>query len=89
MLTSPVIRALKQQGKYTVHCLTKRQYAAIYQANPYVDKVHSFEKKISEVMEALQSDGYDFVVDLQKNLRSFKVRWMLQKPDASFPKNNK
>ena len=89
VLTSPVIRALKQQGKYRVHCLTKRRYAAIYQANPFVDKVHSFEEKISEVVKDLQNEGFDFVVDLQKNLRSFKIRWMLQKPDASFPKYNK
>ncbi len=88
VLTTPVIRALKEQGNYEVHCLVKKRYASIYRANPNVDRVHEFDGNLPETVDALQKEGFRFVVDLQKNLRSFRVRWMLQKPDASFNKLN-
>ncbi len=89
VLTSPVIRALKQQGSFEVHCLTKKQYAPIYQSNPNINKVYIFDNNLPKVIKLLQKEGYFFVVDLQKNMRSLRVKWMLQKPDASFPKLNK
>ncbi len=88
VLTTPVIRALKQQGGFEVHTLVKKQYAPIYRANSHVDKVHVFDKNLPGIIETLQKEGYYYVVDLQKNLRSWRIRWMLQKPDASFDKLN-
>ncbi|HEY9113981.1 MAG TPA: glycosyltransferase family 9 protein [Bacteroidales bacterium] len=89
VLTTPVVRALKQQSACELHILTKKQYAFIYQNNPNVDKVHFFEKETSEIIDSLKKENFDFVVDLQKNLRSIKVRRILGKPSASFPKLNK
>jgi ADP-heptose:LPS heptosyltransferase len=89
VLTTPVIRALKQQTGCELHVLTKKQFAFIYQNNPYVDNVHFFEKETTEIIENLKTENFDFVVDLQKNLRSLKVKRLLGKPTASFPKLNK
>ncbi|MCF6171402.1 MAG: glycosyltransferase family 9 protein [Bacteroidales bacterium] len=89
VLTTPVVRALKKQLDCQLHVLTKKQYAGIYQHNPHVDKVHYFEKELSEVYPDLKKQQFDFVVDLQKNLRSLKVRRALKQPSASFPKLNK
>jgi ADP-heptose:LPS heptosyltransferase len=69
--------------------LTKKQYAFIYQNNPNIDKVHYFENETSEIIESLKNENFDFLVDLQKNLRSLKVRRFLGKASASFPKLNK
>lgn len=89
VLTTPVIRALKQQIACELHVLTKKQYAFIYQNNAHIDKVHFFEKETSEIIDILKAENFDFVVDLQKNLRSLKVKRTLGKPSASFPKLNK
>jgi len=36
----------------------------------------------------LKDENFDFVVDLQKNLRSFKIKMALGRPNATFPKLN-
>ncbi len=89
MLTTPVIRALKKQLNCELHVLTKSQYKSILLNNPYIDKVHSFNEKVSEVVDMLKAEQFEFVVDLQKNLRSVKLRKALKKPGASFPKLNR
>ena len=68
--------------------LTKKQYATISENNPNVNVVHSFEKNVKEVIAELKKEKFDFVVDLQKNIRSHKVVKALKIPFASFPKLN-
>jgi len=89
VLTTPVVRALKSQLDCELHILTKKQYSGIYQNNPHVDKVYFFENELSEVLHELKKQQFDFVVDLQKNLRSLKIKRTLNCPSASFPKLNK
>jgi len=89
VLTTPIIRALKQQLECELHVLTKEKFSVITENNPFVDKVYKFEQKIKEVIPELKAENYDFVVDLQKNMRSIKLRRALGNPGASFPKLNK
>lgn len=89
VLTTPVIRAIKTQSDCELHVLTKKSYLSLFLSNPYVDTVHSFDKKLEEVIPALHRESFDFVVDLQKNLRSLRIKRALKKPAASFPKLNK
>lgn len=89
VLTTPVIRAIKNQLNCELHILTKAQYGDIFSANPYVDQVHSFKKNVNEVSHQLKSENFDFVVDLQKNLRSVKLRRKLKRPSSTFPKLNR
>ncbi len=88
VLTTPVIRSLKNQVDCELHAVTKKQNAALFLNNPYVDKVFSFEKELGEVLPQLKTENYEFVVDLQKNLRSDRIRKMVRVPSASFPKLN-
>jgi heptosyltransferase-2 len=44
---------------------------------------------MSEITGSLRKEQFDFVVDLQKNFRSIKLRRALKRPNASFPKLNK
>lgn len=88
VLTTPVVRAIKQQTDYELHVLTKKQYEGLYHANPNVDKVHSFRDHISECIADLKQHKFDFIVDLQKNLRSYKVKRELKTESFSFPKVN-
>ncbi len=88
VLTSPVVRAIKQQTDYELHVLTKKQYSGIYQANPHVDKVHSFSKYITECLADLKNEKFHIIVDLQKNLRSYQLKRELKVKSYTFPKVN-
>lgn len=89
VLTSPVIRCLAQQLPETeIYVLTRKPHKALYENNPYVSKVYAYDQKLSEVIDLLRNENYDFVVDLHKNIRSFRVRFALRKPTGSFPKLN-
>lgn len=88
VLTSPVLRCLKEQTGAEVHFLTKESFGGIVSNNPYVDKVITIRKKVSEVETVLQDGQYDFIADLHHNLRTMQVKKLLKKPSASFPKLN-
>ncbi len=88
VLTSPVLRCLKQQLGAEIHFLTKRAFAAVVEPNPYVDKVFTFEKEVTECLPDLKSAHYDWVIDLHHNLRSQRVKLALGRPAHSFDKLN-
>ena len=77
VLTTPVLRCLKQQTGAEIHFLTKRSFAGIVQSNPYVDKVIAIEKDIKEVARTLVQSKYDGIVDLHGNLRTLEVKGRL------------
>lgn len=89
VLTTPVVRCLKEQVKdIEIHYLTKSSFASLAASNPYIDKVYSMEKKLSEVMPLLKVENYDFILDLHHNLRTKQVILALKKPSDNFPKLN-
>jgi heptosyltransferase-2 len=88
VLTTPVMRVLKKQLGAEVHFLTKKSFRGILEANPNVDQVWVFEKKLGEVLPQLQAEKFDFVCDLHHNLRSLMVKLALRRPARSFDKLN-
>jgi len=89
VLTTPVVRCLKQQiPDAEIHYCTKKQYAEVLQANTYIDKIHYLEGSLNSLAKSLKKEKFDFVVDLHKSLRSVLLRSMLRRPSASFPKLN-
>lgn len=90
VLTTPVLRCLKNQleGDVEIHLLTKKQYSSILESNPIVSKVYAIEKSTNEIIEELKEEGYDYVVDLHKNLRSKRVIKKLKRLAFSFDKLN-
>lgn len=88
VLTTPVARCLKQQLGAEVHYLTKASFASILTPNPNIDRVYSFQKEITEVVQQLKAERYDWVIDLHHNLRSFRLKWALGRPARSFDKLN-
>jgi len=88
VLTTPVIRALKTQLNCELHVLTKEKYSTILSNNPNIDTVYTLRKSIKEVIPSLKEEKYDFIIDLQKNRRSYQIRKVLNKPVSSFPKLN-
>ena len=89
VLTTPVIRCLKEQlPEVKIHYLTKKQYIPILQSNPYITKIHLFKDNFQELIPKLKAEGFDHIIDLHKNLRSFYIRFKLERPATSFPKLN-
>ncbi len=88
VLTSPVLRCVKQQLGAEVHFLTKKKFAGLLYPNPYVDRVFSLGTSIGRVLAVLRRQHYDWVLDLQHNLRSGIVKGALWRPTRSFYKAN-
>ena len=89
VLTTPVIRCLKQQlSGVEIHYVTKEIFSPVLHANPYLDKLITFKKDISEIYEQLQTEKYDVVIDLHKNLRSLRLKRKLKTKNYSFEKLN-
>lgn len=89
VLTTPVIRCIKRQlDGVELHYLTKKDFAPLLEANPYVDRVHSFENVLREIMPLLLDEHYDHVVDLHRNIRSLKVKAQLDCSAETFNKLN-
>ncbi|PLX10714.1 MAG: glycosyl transferase [Marinilabiliales bacterium] len=89
VLTSPVIRCLKQQVKNAeVHFLTKEQYKPLVESNPYVDKVHCLKEDFKEMIKSLRNEHFDYIIDLHKNLRSHRLKNKLGMMAFSFDKLN-
>jgi len=79
VLTTPVVRCLKKQLKgCEVHYLTRQAFQPVLKNNPYIDKIITMKKSVTEVIPALRNEGYDHIVDLHKNFRSYAVRSKLK-----------
>lgn len=89
MLTTPVIRCLKQQlPDVEIHYLTKEVYRPLLEANPYIDKMVVIQKSISEVIQLLKSENYTYIIDLHKNLRTSILLMKLGRKAHKFDKLN-
>lgn len=88
VLTTPVIRCVKQQLKATLHFVSKQGHVDLLEANPYLDKVYGFKRDIHEVVEELRGQQYDHVIDLHHNIRSFRLKRRLKVTASTFPKLN-
>jgi ADP-heptose:LPS heptosyltransferase len=89
VLTTPVIRCCKQQLKNAeIHFVTKSSFRPVLEHNPYIDKLFTFTRDISEVIPQLKKENYDLVVDLHNNLRSARLKLALGRKNTSFKKLN-
>ena len=88
VLTTPVVRVLKKQINAEVHFLSFSKYANIISANPNIDKLHTIEKNINEIVDVLKKEKFDLLVDLHHNIRTQLLKSKLHIPAKSFSKLN-
>ena len=89
VLTTPVLRVLKQQVPgAVVHVATKPAYRVLLEPNPYVDKVHALTGSLGELVQELKAERFDFIVDLHNNLRTRLIKLRLGVNSSSFDKLN-
>jgi len=88
ILCTPVVRSIKKNNPNAeVYFLTKEVYCSVLDKNPNIDKVLRWEDP--QDREILSQQKFDAVVDLHRNLRTFRVRlmhWMT--PFYGFSKQN-
>ncbi|MER0438704.1 glycosyltransferase family 9 protein [Emticicia sp. W12TSBA100-4] len=89
VLTTPVIRCIKTQyPDAEVHFATKKQFKVLVENNPFIDKYFLLEKSLNPFIKTLQSEDYDYVIDLHNNLRTSIIKLRLGKKSFSFDKLN-
>ncbi|NEN23848.1 glycosyltransferase family 9 protein [Cryomorpha ignava] len=90
VLTTPVVRNLKNQmyEGVEIHYLTKNKFRSIVDSNPHISKVYGIDKSTNEVIEELKAEQYHYIIDLQRNLRSARVKRALKELSFTFEKYN-
>jgi ADP-heptose:LPS heptosyltransferase len=87
VFTTPAIRAAKQQlPGVEIHFLTKQSMKAVTEANPYIDHFHYLDKDLNSTIEELKKHQFDYVIDLHKNFRTFKIKQSLGVPTLTYKK---
>ncbi len=89
ILTTPVVRCLKQQVKDAeVHYATKKNFAEVIEHNPYIDKAFFLEEDSAALILELKKEKYDYIIDLHHNLRTLSIKLRLGVKSFSFNKLN-
>ena len=60
----------------------------MFEANPYIDKMHFLNDKLSSLIKELQQEKFDYVIDLHNNLRTLLIKRRLKATSYSFRKLN-
>ena len=89
VLTTPVIRCLKQQvPDAEVHVLTKASFRSVLQHNPYIDRLHLWDKSYLLLIDQLRQLEFDEVIDLHHNTKTLRIKQALGVKAHSFYKLN-
>jgi ADP-heptose:LPS heptosyltransferase len=73
--TTPVVRCLKKQlTGAEIHFITKPAFKYIYDNNPYVDKLLLLKPSLSETINDIKAEQYDYIIDLHNNLRTAIIK---------------
>src|SRR5215207_6209118 len=89
VLTTPVIRCLKQQVKGAeVHYALKKTFADVLEHNPYIDKKLYLQDSLPTLIQELKKEKYDYIIDLHHNQRTFMIKLQLGGKSFSFNKLN-
>jgi len=87
VFTTPAIRAAKQQlPNVEIHFLTKTSMKSVTEANPYIDQFHYFDKDLNATLDSLKQLQFDYIIDLHKNFRTYKIKKALGVPSLSYQK---
>ena len=91
VLTTPVVRCLrKKYPESKLYFLTKAKHAGIVESNPNLDKVIELDDDFADTINILKDERFDYVIDLQNNLRTYRIRQALKGiPFCSFNKLNR
>jgi len=85
--TTPVVRCLKKQlAGAEVHFLTKPAFKYIYDNNPYVDKLLLLKDSLSDTINEIKAEHYDYIIDLHNNLRTALIKLNVRVKSSTYKK---
>ena len=88
VLTTPVVRCLKEQLNAEVHYLTKSAFLPVLQHNPHISKIHTLSSVFNQTLSELNKENFDLIIDLHHNLRTARFKKALGIKSYSFDKLN-
>jgi heptosyltransferase-2 len=89
ILTTPILRCIKNQlPNSEIHFLTKKKYQNLIINNPNIDKIFTINSRIKEISSQLKKEEYDYIIDLHRNIRTFKLKLSLKCKSYTFNKLN-
>jgi len=89
VLTTPVFRCIYNQiPNVEIHFATKVQFQSILEFNPFISGHHFLGSSLSDHVNSLKSERFDFVIDLHNNLRTKIIKLQLGIKSVSFDKLN-
>jgi ADP-heptose:LPS heptosyltransferase len=90
VLTTPVIRCLKQQVPGAeIHFLTKKTFYPLLAANPCIARFFLLEDNMREIIRQLKKENYTAIIDLHHNLRTWRIKdALIPVPSYGFNKLN-
>jgi len=90
VLTTPIIRCTRTAyPDAEIHFLTKKSFVSLVEHNPNLNTIKPYEKALEkELVQQLQSESYDLVIDLHKNVRTRRLIKTLNTKSLSYNKEN-
>lgn len=89
ILTTPIIRCIKKQiPDAELYYVTKYQFSDIIYNNPYLSGFYYLQDNALQVITQLKNTGFDYVIDLHKNYRTWRIKRKLKGKKISFQKLN-
>jgi len=75
ILTTPVIRGLKQQYPNSeIDFVVKKQYEDVLKFNPNISNIIVYDPgNANSIKDEIKNNGYDLIIDLQNNFRSRRI----------------
>lgn len=88
VLTSPIVRSLRRcLPEAELHYLTKQAFVPLVAHDPRIARVHAFAGDLGATVEALRAEGFDWILDLHRSIRSRIVRLRLGLPGSTYSKD--
>lgn len=88
VMCSPVIRSLRAcHPQAEIHFLTKKAFIPLLKHNPHLNRVHGFAGDMKATVQELKAEGFDFILDLHRNIRSRIIKSRLGIPAATYSKH--
>lgn len=87
--TTPIVRCLKLQLPGSeIHFLTKPAFKYIYDNNPYLDRLHLLKPKLSDTVQDIKFENFDYIIDLHNNLRTTLIKWQISVKSSTYKKQS-
>ncbi len=81
VLTTPVIRCLRKNfPEAKIDFVIRREFSDLIGANPHLNRIITYDRAtglggLSVIKKQIRDTGYDVIVDIHKNWRSFYLRY--------------